>query len=131
MATSVVGPLLMQSETHGWIRLRGVRVEQARVGIYPHELDRAQPIDVDVALWTAIRPAALSQRITDTIDYDSVASYVREVTTERHYPLIESLCERLAAAVMERFDVERVSVEVHKIGVLGPGSASVAIERSR
>ena len=121
----------MESATHGWIRLRGVRIEQARVGIYPHELDRFQPIDVDVSLWAAVRPAALSQRIADTIDYDAVATFVREVTTERHYPLIEALCERLAAAVMERFAVTRVAVEVHKVGVLAPGSASIAIERSR
>lgn len=121
----------MESATHGWIRLRGVRIEHANVGIYPHELDHPQPVDVDVSLWAAIRPAALSQRIADTIDYDAVASYVRQVAMERHYPLIESLCERLAAAVMEHFAVERVAVEVHKVGVLAPGSASIAIERSR
>jgi len=121
----------MDSSTHGWIRLRGVRIEDARVGIYPHERDRPQTIEVDVSLWAAISPAALSERIADTIDYDSVASFVQQVTLARHYALVESLCERLAAALMEHFDVSRVSVEVHKIGIFAPGSASIAIERSR
>jgi dihydroneopterin aldolase len=121
----------MLDDTHGWIRLKGLHVDGVRVGIYPHEKNGQQSVVVDVSLWVAVRPAADSENIEDAIDYDGIADLVRGISRKRYYPLLESLCEKMAAALLERPGIERVAVEVAKPGALAPGGVSVAVERSR
>ncbi|MFC1609356.1 dihydroneopterin aldolase [Myxococcota bacterium] len=121
----------MSKETHGWIRLKQLQVDGVRVGIYPHEKDGPQSVVFDVGLWAPVRPAANSERIDDTVDYDAVAELVRGVSRKRYYPLLEALCETTATALLHEFGVDRVAIEVTKPGALAPGAVSVAIERSR
>lgn len=123
--------LAMDNRTHGWIRLRGLAVDGARIGVYPHERTATQMVVVDVALWVPTAKAAASDSLADTIDYDQVARMTREITLARHYGLLEALAETLAAGLLAQFAADRVSVEVHKPGALALGSVSVAIERSR
>jgi dihydroneopterin aldolase len=121
----------MEDQTHGWIRLRSLAIDGARVGVYPHERTATRVVVIDVALWAKTAQAAKSDRLSDTVDYDEVARVTRAIALERHYALLESLAETLAAGLMSRFAADRVSIEVHKPGALALGSVSVAIERSR
>ena len=115
----------------GWIRLQSLHVDGVRVGIYPHEKDGPQSIVIDLGLFTDFSKAARSKKIKDTIDYDVVAAEARKLARVRYYPLIESLAEELAAMLLARFKVRKVTVEVKKPGALAPGSVSVAVERGR
>ena len=121
----------MSSATHGWIRLQRLAIDGVRLGIYPHERDDPRTIVVDVGLWVPISIAAASELISDTVDYDGVAATIREVSRVRYYPLVEALCETLARTLLERFAIDRVSVEVAKPDALAPGTVSIAIERSK
>ena len=120
----------MTEQTHGWIRLRDLRVD-ASVGVYPGERGRPRPVIIDVGVWAPITRAAASESLSDTIDYDTLAKTISEVSRSRHFSLIETLCEELAVCILERFGVERVSLELHKPGVSTGATASVSIERSR
>ena len=108
-----------------------LHVDGVRVGIYPHEKDGPQSIVIDLGLLTDFAKAARSEKIQDTIDYDRVAAEARKLARARYYPLIEALAEELAAMILTRFKVKKVTVEVRKPGALAPGSVSVAIERGR
>lgn len=119
----------MTDRTHGWIRVRGLRVEDTRVGVYPHERELPRRLTIDVALWTDVASAAASESLRDTIDYDRVIELVQRVCKQRHYVLIEALCEALAEALLAHFPARRVAVEVHKPGAVAAGEVSVAVER--
>jgi dihydroneopterin aldolase len=121
----------MISTRLGWIRLRDLCVDGVRIGIYPHEKDGRQSVVVDVGLYCDIGAASDSERIHETIDYDAIAATVRDFCRQRYYPLLESLCDKLAATLLERFPATRVEVEVAKPGALAPGTVSVQIERQR
>ena len=121
----------MSSETHGWIRLQRLAIDGVRIGIYPHERDDPRTVVVEIGMWVPIATAARTEKIEDTIDYDAVAAHAREVCRRRYYPLVEGLCETLAAELLETFAVDRLSIEVEKPDVLAPGSISISVERSR
>lgn len=120
----------MTEQDHGWIRLTGLQVRDCHVGIYPHEQQLPQTLQVDIGVWAAVTPAANSEDVANTINYDSLARLVIEVCRRRHFPLLETVAETLAAEVLEATPAERVTLEVHKPGVYGAAVASVAIERS-
>jgi dihydroneopterin aldolase len=83
-----------------------------RHGVLDEERRDGQTFLYDVRL--EVGDGALSDRIEDTVDYRQVADCVRAVAEGRQFTLIEALADAVAAALMERFDVQRVRVRVRK-----------------
>ena len=121
----------MVDNSCGWIWLRGLRVENARVGIYAFEQQKTQPVIVDLGMWVNTARAAASEDVAHTVDWAAVAQAVADTVRARHYRLIETLTETLASSIMEDFGVDWVRVEVRKPESLAIGMASVSIERRR
>ena len=87
--------------------------------LYDLELELAEPTD---------------DRIEETVDYREVVEVVRSVSAERQFQLLESMEGAVAAALLERFPLQRARVRVRKpqvqLGVPVEYSAATA-ERSR
>lgn len=90
---------------------------------------------VDLVMELDLRPAGLSDDVAQTVDYGEAARMVVEIGTGPGVRLVETLAERLAAALLERYPrVEAVEIRVSKIHppVAVPMSASrVEIRRTR
>lgn len=121
----------MSENSHGWIWLRDIVIDNASVGHDPGERRRTQAVHIDLGVWIDTAKAAATDDVADTLHWLHLASLIEKVTLCRHYALIETLCESLASAVMEQFRVERVRLEVRKPEALRRGMAAVAIERAR
>ena len=87
-----------------------------RHGVTAEERAREQRFLVDVEL--EVNEAALSDRIEDAVDYRDVAVCVREISDARQFHLLEALAHAVAAAILERFAVERVRIRVRKPDVV-------------
>jgi dihydroneopterin aldolase len=87
--------------------------------LYDLELELAEPTD---------------DRIEETVDYREVVEVVRSVSAERQFQLLESMAGAVAAALLERFPLQRARVRVRKpqvqLGAPVEYSAATA-ERSR
>jgi dihydroneopterin aldolase len=83
-------------------------------GVLDFEKAQGQPFIVDVVLETDIRPAAGSDDLTRTIDYGVIAELVHSLITGDGFDLIETLTERIAAAVLQASTASAVEVTVHK-----------------
>ena len=95
------------------IRLTGLSAT-GHHGVFEHERRDGQRFVVDVVLDFDARAAALSDEVTDTVDYSLVASAVVNRVTGEAVNLIETLAERIAGDVLDLFPVEAVEVTVHK-----------------
>ena len=113
------------------IILRDVRIENANVGVYTHERERAQPVGVNITMWVPRLPAAHSEKVSDTVDYAAVVQTITKTVKLRHYALLESLCDTLVTTIMQAYPVHHLAVEVSKPWALGSAYVSVAMERSR
>ncbi len=84
----------------------GVMQEEHRIG-GRYEVDVALTLDVDAA--------ARADDLAQTVDYERVYAFVREVVTGDSAYLIERIAWRIAHAVLEHYPlVERVEVTVRK-----------------
>lgn len=102
----------------------------ARVGVYPWELAAPQTIQLDIAFDLPNVKAFASDKIHDTVDYSKVVARIREVLTEKHFNLIESLAEAVAKILLEEFKVPKVKVRAAKLAVIkGVRQVGVEIER--
>jgi dihydroneopterin aldolase len=116
------------------IELRAMRFEGAH-GALPFEAERPQPFEVDVVLELDLAPAGTTDDLARTVDYGTLFRVAREVVEGPHVALIETLAERIAAAILTGHPpVAGVTVRVRKMEPPLPGTlawAGVEIHRSR
>lgn len=111
------------------IFLRDLRVE-AVIGIWEWERKIRQTISIDLEMAADIRKAAASDRVEDTLNYKSVAKRLQAFVADSSFQLVETLAERIAAIVIDEFDVPWVRVRINKPGAIrGARDVGVLIER--
>lgn len=115
-------PLVLNAPTLEAVTVfvRGLKI-QAGIGVYDHEHGRLQPLVLDVTL--ELRPAPID-RLSDTVNYETVAQAARDIAAEGHIGLVESFAQRLAAACLEDPRVRRVAVRIDKPTALDGAEAA-------
>jgi 7,8-dihydroneopterin aldolase/epimerase/oxygenase len=89
-----------------------------RHGTLPTEREFGQRFVVDVEIWCDLRPAGLSDDLSQTVDYSEVHAQIKEIVEGEPVNLTETLAERIAAATLDRHPrVEGVRVKVSKPNV--------------
>lgn len=114
------------------ILIRGLRV-QTRVGWTDEERAEPQTVLVDLDLEIDASASALSDDLSDTVDYASVIGDVARHVSSTEERLLERLAAEVAEMVSARKGVKRVSVEIAKEVVPVPeevGRVAVRVERS-
>lgn len=115
------------------IELRGL-VASGRCGILAEEVDRPQPLEVDLDVELDLRRAIISDSVEDTLDYGAICAIVERVITTERFGLLEKLAERLAEVVLADERVLSVTASVRKLRPPVPqqlATAGVRITRGR
>jgi len=114
------------------ILLEGIQIPAA-LGVTAAERRMRRPVTLDLEVATDLRAAGRSDQIRQTIHYERIFAVVEDVAGNHPHRLVESLGERIAEAVLAKFDVESVTVTVRKpkpiAGVLD--YAGIRITRNR
>ena len=95
------------------ILLEGVQVPAA-LGVSAAERRMRRPVRVDLEIGRDLRTAGQSDRIKDTEDYGDIYRVVEQVASGREHRLVEALGERIAAALLDEFEIDWVSITVRK-----------------
>src|SRR5450759_4941608 len=83
-------------------------------GVFEHERRDGQLFVADVVIHLDLRPAAGSDDLALTVDYGSLAEEVVAVVAGEPAALVETVSERVAAAVLRHERVDAVDVAIHK-----------------
>jgi dihydroneopterin aldolase len=111
----------------------GARV-MARIGVTEQERAAPQELVVDLELEVDTREAARTDDLRFSVDYAAVWRRLAEAAQRQPYALVETLAERIAAAVLGEFPAQAVRVLVRKPAALqkqGVDWAGVEITRRR
>jgi dihydroneopterin aldolase/2-amino-4-hydroxy-6-hydroxymethyldihydropteridine diphosphokinase len=109
-ATPVSGPDGLPLDQ---VRLTGVTAT-GHHGVFAHEREEGQEFRADVVLHLDTRHAAAGDDLGATVSYADVAEDVHAVLAGSPADLVETVAERIAAAVLARPAVVAVDVRVHK-----------------
>jgi dihydroneopterin aldolase len=96
-----------------WIEINDLEVS-GRIGV--PEMERAAPQKMHVSLRFQIETtfAALNDQLEKTIDYAEVAAEVEKIVQCTKAHLIEKLVSEIGDALMARFQMERLEIELRK-----------------
>ena len=95
------------------ILLEGIQVPAA-LGVTAAERRMRRPVLLDLEVARDLRAAGRSDRIGQTIHYGRIYEVVADVAANIEHKLVEALGERIAQAVLSKFDVDAVTVTVRK-----------------
>ncbi len=115
------------------IVLDGIDV-YAHHGVHPAERELGQRFVIDAELFGDYTEAAAADSLRHALDYVEVHRRVCEVAATTSFQLLEALAEAICADLLERFDVARVVVTVHKPNPPIPnflGHVSATLDRDR
>lgn len=111
------------------VRISALRVD-AVIGVHDWEQRIRQPLVLNLDMATDIGPAASDDNLGLTLDYAAISERIQALVAASRYALIETLAERIAAAIRDEFSVTWLRLEVRKPGaVAGAQYVAVVIER--
>jgi 7,8-dihydroneopterin aldolase/epimerase/oxygenase len=119
---------------NGALRLRHVFVRDlevmATLGIYDHEKTTPQKIIVNIDLSVKESESQIDDDIGHVVSYEIVVKKVEAILADGHVSLVETLCEKIAAACLRDKRVAAVRVRVEKPDII-PNARSVGVEIER
>lgn len=95
------------------ITLTGLRVF-GRHGVLDHERADGQEFVVDLDLVVDIAEAAERDDLAATVDYSAIAQVVADIVGGEPRDLIETVATEIADVIVDGFDVDEVTVVLHK-----------------
>ncbi|MCR3755625.1 MAG: dihydroneopterin aldolase [Sodalis sp. Psp] len=104
----------------------------AVIGVYDWEQQRLQKLVLDLEMGWDNRSAAISDNITDCLNYENVSEAVLSWISGQRFALLERVAEVVAERLMMQFQLPWVRIKVCKPGAV-PQAANVGliIERKR
>ena len=85
------------------------------------EKETGRVFEVDCELEVDLAEAGRTDQLADTIDYRQAYDVIKETVEGRAFSLVEGLASHLAAQILERFPVYRVTLRVRKMNPPIPG----------
>lgn len=102
------------------------------IGLYDWERRIRQRVVIDLEMGFDIRAAAAEDNVAKTLDYKAVAKRVIAFVEASEFALVETLSERIAALILDEFEVMRVSLRLDKPHALrGAAGVGICITRER
>jgi len=109
------------------------RLEAATViGVHPHERLAPQRLLLDLEVACDAAAAAAGDDLAKAVDYDALATRVRQFVASQQPRLLETLAEALAAHLRSTLGIAWVRVRITKPGVVaGTLAVGVLLERGQ
>jgi len=104
---------------------------QYHVGVPDEERARPQKLLITVDMTYDFSSAAVSDRVTKTIDYFEVAKKIIKFGEGRNWKLIEKVATEVADLVLNDFHPDDVTVVVKKFPLPHAGHVSVTVTQDR
>src|SRR5262245_31090094 len=104
---------------------------RCRIGATREERELPQTLIVSICLFLDLKPAGLQDDLKTTVDYAKVTREVKNLLESRPFALIEAVAEQVVCTILERYSVDKVSVEVIKKPFPDVEQVGVRIERTK
>jgi FolB domain-containing protein len=110
-----------------------IHIEQlevfTRIGVPEQERATPQRLKVSVSFWPCRQTRDLGDDIQHAVDYATVAEEIKAFVSDESTSLIETLADQLAAHLLKKFSLQKVTVEVRKFALPDAKHVSVIVTR--
>ena len=122
----------MSSESH--LRSDEIHIEQLEVstviGVSEHERKAPQRLIINISFWPRRQTRDTEDTIGETVNYAVVAEQTQKFVHDEAVNLIETLADRLAAHLLEKFPIQKITLEIRKFPLEHAKYVSAKVTRS-
>ena len=97
------------------------------VGIHSFEKRKKQKVRFNIDINTDPNLIPNDNNLDSIINYEDVIKNIEKITNKKHYPLLETLAEKIFLKLFENRKVKKVKLRIEKLDVL-KSTSSVGIE---
>ncbi|TPE54960.1 dihydroneopterin aldolase [Maribrevibacterium harenarium] len=109
--------------------IEGLHVD-AVIGVYDWEKVILQQLVFDLEMEHDNRVPAATDDLSKTLDYEAISNFIRDYCKENQFELIETLAERLAAALIAQFSLSVITMTLRKPSAV-PSANAVGVKIRR
>ena len=95
-----------------------IHIEQLEVssviGVSEHERKTPQRLTINISFWPRRQTRDMEDRIGETINYAVVAEETQKFVHDQAVNLIETLADQLAAHLVKKFSIQKITREIRK-----------------
>jgi FolB domain-containing protein len=100
------------------------------IGVSEHERKTPQRLTINISFWPFLETRDMKDKIGHTINYAIVAEETQRFVHDQAVNLIETLADGLAAHLLKKFPIQKITVEVRKFPLEHAKYVSAIITRS-
>ncbi len=102
------------------------------VGIHGFEKKKKQRVKFNIDINTDPNLIPDDNNLDSIINYEDVIKNIEKITNKKHYPLLETLAEKIFLKFFENRKVKKVKLRIEKLDVLKrTSSVGIEIEKSK
>jgi len=102
------------------------------VGIHGFEKKKKQRVKFNIDINTDPNLIPDDNNLDSIINYEDVIKNIEKITNKKHYPLLETLAEKIFLKLFENRKVKKVKLRIEKLDVLKrTSSVGIEIEKSK
>ncbi len=98
-------------------------------GVHHEERSVEQEFEVSLSIELDIKKATMTDKLSDTVDYQVIKDEVQKIIETTSSYLIENLAENIAKKILVDKRIKRLTITIKKISVWSNGIPSVTIVR--
>jgi len=102
------------------------------VGIHDFEKKKKQRVKFNININTSPNLVPDDNNLDSIINYEDVIKNIKKITNKKHYPLLETLAEKIFLKIFENNKVKKVKLRIEKLDILkNTSSVGIEIEKSK
>jgi len=102
------------------------------VGIHDFEKKKKQRVKFNLDINTDPSLVPDDNNLNSIINYEDVIKNIKKITNKKHYPLLETLAEKIFLKLFENMRVKKVKLRIEKLDVFkNTSSVGIEIEKSK
>ena len=102
------------------------------VGIHGFEKKKKQRVKFNIDINTDPNLIPDDNNLDSIINYEDVIKNIEKITNKKHYPLLETLAEKIFLKLFENRKIKKVKLRIEKLDILkNTSSVGIEIEKSK
>ena len=111
-----------------------IHIEQLEVssviGVSEHERKAPQRLIINISFWPRRQTRDMADKVDQTINYAVVAEETQRFVHDQTVNLIETLADQLAAHLLKKYPIQKVTLEIRKFPLEHAKYVSALVTRS-
>ena len=102
------------------------------IGIHSFEKKKKQRVKFNIVINIDNNLVPNDKDLKSIVNYEQIIKIIKKITTKKHYPLLETLAEKIFDKLFENLRIKKILLRIEKLDVIkNTTSVGIELEKTR